>query len=513
MMTPKQAYMRAKDQFDQGHYRASSKLIEPLYRQHPHHPPIVALHVSALLKLQKPSQAIAIAGSSLRTINTPEHRTSLLISITDGLMQLNRFEEAIDQVNKEIENRPDDPQLIDLHAHLHAMTNQNEQAEKVSDQAWQRGVHKLAVATAYARSVIGTDRQRIARDRLIDSLKKPDDSLPTVRSSAYRLLGHLHNKLGDYDDAMMAYRQSNDLHPVQYDDSQIAEKCKLLRETWTPESFVGVPRPSVTGRSPVFIVGMPRSGSTLTEQILDAHPMVFGAGEIDVLNELFFDASPSKTKALCTPPAEYPPKSLQALADQYRQELDARVNDRLTDRSAIAITADKALGNFWYMGMIALAFPDAKIIHCTRDPRDTCLSCFFQGLSAAHSYAFDLASCGRYYRRYHEFVQQMTTVLADPRVAIPVLEMRYEETVADPEGQTRRMLDFVGLDFHEDCLKFYESGRVATTLSNDQVRRPIYNSSVRRHELYKDHLSELNEALADLVEPTVSQSTQEPGIQ
>jgi hypothetical protein len=171
----------------------------------------------------------------------------------------------------------------------------------------------------------------------------------------------------------------------------------------------------------------------------------------------------------------------------------------MANNPAVEVIVDKAPMNFWYMGMIALAFPDAKIIHCRREPRDNCLSCFFQALNPGHSYSFDLGNCGRFYRHYREITDHYTGVLNDDRVGVKVFENHYEDTVNDQVGKTRALLDFVGLEFDEACLNFHTSGRVALTLSNDQVRQPIYKSSTKRYERYADHIGPLVEGLGDVI--------------
>ncbi|MBL4592028.1 MAG: tetratricopeptide repeat protein, partial [Phycisphaerales bacterium] len=247
MMSPQEAYMLGKEKFVLGHYRAAMRMAEPLYRQHPHHPPIVALYVSILLRLQRPAEAVAIAKRSLRTVNLPVHRTSLLMSIADGLKQLNRFEEGIEFVNDELKAHPDDPYLIELHSHLYSMIDKNELSAPVSDEAWNRGLHHIAIATAYTRSVMDTDQLQTAVDRLDGSLQTADQGTEEasliMKSTGYTQLGHAYNKLKRYDDAMDAYRTGNQLHPNQYNDQDTHARAKSLLDAWTPESFVGVQRP------------------------------------------------------------------------------------------------------------------------------------------------------------------------------------------------------------------------------------------------------------------------------
>ena len=156
--------------------------------------------------------------------------------------------------------------------------------------------------------------------------------------------------------------------------------------------------------------------------------------------------------------------------------------------------------NYNYLGMIAAAFPDARIIHCQRDPRDNCLSCFFQLLNPGHAYSFNLESCGLYYRRYRQIVGHYTKLLASEPVNMTVFENDYEGMVADQEQRTRDLLEFIGLEFDPKCLDFHKTGRVVITLSNEQVRQPMYTTSTKRYERYAKHIGPLVEALGDVID-------------
>ncbi len=293
---------------------------------------------------------------------------------------------------------------------------------------------------------------------------------------------------------MQAFTNANKLVPAAYQDEAVEAQVQSAKRVWTADKFEGFERPATGTPRPVFIVGMPRSGTTLTEQILDAHPLCYGAGELGLISELFRQVAPDRERPFQFGPTDYDVKKIAELAKIYRRETLA-----MADNPSVEIITDKAPMNFWYLGLIALAFPDARIIHCTREPRDNCLSCFFQALNPGHSYSFDLESCGKFYRHYRELMTHYETLLSDDRVGVPMFENQYESTVSDQEAKTRSLLDFVGLDFDEACLKFHESGRVALTLSNDQVRQPMYSTSTKRYERYAGHIDALLEGLGDIV--------------
>ena len=233
---------------------------------------------------------------------------------------------------------------------------------------------------------------------------------------------------------------------------------------------------------PVFIIGMPRSGTTLVEQILASHPLVHGGGELPLIGELAGGLPPAGeglAEALS-------PSRLAALGAEYvrRAEALAPQAKRITD---------KMPGNFLFAGLIGLMLPDARFIHCIRDPLDTCLSCYETRFAKGNRFAYDQRELGLHYRGYERLMQHWRTVLPADRL----MEVRYEEVVADLDGQARRLVDFCGLDWDEACLQFHQTRREVWTASASQVRRPLYDSSVGRAQAYGAYLGPLIEALDD----------------
>jgi len=240
---------------------------------------------------------------------------------------------------------------------------------------------------------------------------------------------------------------------------------------------------------PVFIVGMPRSGTTLTEQILAAHPDVFGGGELetkDVFAQLSEEISPSRE--------EFPLSALK-LTRFGAEILGRRYTDDLrwrADRPVKRIT-NKMPHNFELLGLIALALPNAKIIHCRRNPVDTCLSCWTKNFNDAHGYNRSLEDLGRYYRGYVDLMDHWRQTLP-----VPILDVDYETYTTDFESTARKLVEFVGLEWNEKCLNFYEAERPVRTASSWQVRQPIYKTSVERWRNYMPHLQPLLDVLGPL---------------
>jgi hypothetical protein len=250
------------------------------------------------------------------------------------------------------------------------------------------------------------------------------------------------------------------------------------------ERLAELPRADNRSEQPVFIVGMPRSGTSLVEQILSCHRGVHAAGELRDVGKLVaslglrFQGEDDVLPGLDS-------GSLNAAAGRHLERLRGLGGNakRLTDKMPY---------NFLHLGLISLLFPRARVIHCLRDPIDTCLSCYFQNFATGNFFSFDLGNAGLYYRQYERLMAHWRTVLDKP-----ILEVRYEEHVAEPEKVCREMLDFLDLDWDPACLRFHESRRFTNTASRDQVRKPIYTSSSGRWQRYERHLGPLLEALAE----------------
>jgi len=233
---------------------------------------------------------------------------------------------------------------------------------------------------------------------------------------------------------------------------------------------------------PIFILGMPLSGTTLIEQILACHPKIFGAGELRDFDQV--------VKSVHGPDgAVLPyPEFLPAFQAEHLRRMGAQYVRLLRAHSADAphIT-NKMPSSFFYVGLVHLALPNARVIHSMRNPVDTCLSCFSKLFSGEQSYSYDLGELGRYYRKYLELMAHWRRVLPGGTM----LDVQYEDVVADVETQVRRILTYCGLEWDARCLEFYKHARPVKTASAMQVRRPIYTSSIGRWLPYKDQLMPL----------------------
>jgi tetratricopeptide (TPR) repeat protein len=312
---------------------------------------------------------------------------------------------------------------------------------------------------------------------------------PEARVALHFALGKAYDDLGDAARAFHHWVEGNagKRASIDYDETASLRVIERTAAVFTPELMRRQGGYGDASSVPVFIVGMPRSGSTLIEQILASHSKVFGAGEITDFNA----AATSLAEASGQLPAPFPELVADMTAAQFAS-VGAHYIDGVRARALTAerIT-DKTLGNFLFVGMIHLALPNARIIHARRDPIDSCLSCFSKLFAGAMSFSYDLAELGRYYRAYDLLMAHWRAVLP----AGVMLEVQYEDLVADFEPQAARILGYCGLEWEESCRRFHLTQRPVKTASSTQVRTPLYGAAVGRSQPYRAMMAPLLDAL------------------
>jgi tetratricopeptide (TPR) repeat protein len=320
-----------------------------------------------------------------------------------------------------------------------------------------------------------------ARERATDTSK--------IKLISYAL-GKIYNDCNNHDAAFANYEKANSL--VTSAEQNYKNFVQTVNET--KALFTGIKSRLSDGagnrsEAPVFIVGMPRSGTTLTEQILAAHPAIVGVGEQDAIRRILtnLDVREGRRDGHFAALERADATERAALGETY---LNSMRRFGAADRYV-----DKMPHNFMQVGFIRLIFPHARIVHCLRNPIDTCLSCFMSPLNDVHAYAKDLRTLGLYYREYHALM-----AFWRDDMGIEMFEMPYEETVADVENRARALVAFTGMPWDEKCLSFHQAESRVTTISKWQVRQPVYTSSVLRWKAYERHLGPLIEALGDLAQ-------------
>jgi tetratricopeptide (TPR) repeat protein len=486
---------------DLGHLREAVASFSRALRAAPQRPAYHHNLGNALLDLGRLEEAADCYRRALAL--QPEHagaaRTLAMV-----LRRLGRPEEAESHCRAALAVEPDSAETLAFLGELRADRGDFTAAQALFRQAI---AHDPEAPTAWFgiashRKMSAADSDwRAATERLA---AKP---LPLRHAIGLRYArGKYFDDIGEYDAAFAEYRQANELskrYGARYDAARLAARVEdLIARPVAPRRIATESARSATVEPAVFVLGMPRSGTSLTEQILASHPAVFGAGELT-----YWDMASARCEAPAVA-AGGAPGGAVTVADSAptasREELLARLAAGFRERlAALAPDAlrviDKMPANFMNVGLIHAALPHARFLHMQRHPADTCLSIYFQYFANSHPYAHDLATLAHYYVQYGRLVAHWRRVLP----AANWLDVSYEGLVADQEGWTRRMLDFLDLPWDPRCLDFQRTDRVVTTTSKWQVRQKIHGASSGRWRHYERHLGPLRE-LMELAQPTAT---------
>lgn len=335
-------------------------------------------------------------------------------------------------------------------------------------------VRAANVAAAVAPT-IGKSEEAIAH--LEQLVARP--GIPFAEYRALRFtLANLCDKAKQHDRAFEHAIIANKMKNARHDDDSLLVQINRLKAVYSATGTASLPRSGIRSELPIFIVGMPRSGTSLLEQILSCHSKVHARGE----------TSDIPTIAETIP---YYPDGVRSLTQEKLDTMAGLHIKRITEMApnATRIT-DKLPGNFLMLGIISQLFPGARILNCRRDPRDVCLSNFMTDFGAGHEHAYNLESLARTCKAYQELMEHWRQVLP-----VPILDVRYEEITVDPRTQIKNILEFCGLDWEESCLNFHQSKRQVITASYDQVRQPLHNKSVARWKNYARHLEPVSRIL------------------
>jgi tetratricopeptide (TPR) repeat protein len=380
-----------------------------------------------------------------------------------------------------VELNPAEPEFALTRAVIFVSSERSGEAWDALGPALRSAITADRAAAIYARLAPVLNREAQAALIVAEALVRPAQRAEFRRQLHFAAAG-LFDRLGRYDDAFAQATAAHQIASKRYDPMTRARDFELRIGHWTASKVARLARATHGSSRPVFIVGMPRSGTSLVEQILGCHPQVYPAGELDAMNRT--------ARALDASGPPYP-QSLEALTSQAADRI-ANVYIEYIGRlnSTARYVTDKMPLNFIYLDLIAVLFPDCHVIHCTRDPLDTCLSCYMTEFETPYDFAEELRNLGLFYASYQHLMKHWRSALP-----LRMLQLNYEDVVADLESQTRRILEFLGLSWDERCLRFHESDRVVNTASREQVKRPIYASSVGRWRHYEQHLGPLREAL------------------
>lgn len=415
---------------------------------------------------------------------SPDHRSNLAYC----LLSIGEIEEARNEAREALAIKSAHPFALRTLAETFRISGDAQGAYDTIAPAMTSARHDALMHIYFARLASGVGRHEEAASvlRAVDSAARLPDP---VRSALHFELGTVLDKLKRYDDAWASFDLANRLTPNTYNLTALSAHIDSLIRVWTPERVAAMPRAARSSQLPIYIIGMPRSGSSLLEQVLSGCTEIAPGGErADI---------PLAARDLIYPEgglhadAERMIQRIQGVRQGSLDRLAAQIvrNMSKADPSAERVT-DKHLLNFLYVPVIRMLFPDAPIIHTRRDPLDTCLSCYFQNFTTGMEFTNDLPTLAGYYNQYARLMRHWETVFPGA-----MLELNYEELVDDLERQARRVLEAIGLAWNDACLRFHERRNAVSTMSAEQVRRPIYTSSVKRWTNYERHIAALRTAL------------------
>jgi tetratricopeptide (TPR) repeat protein len=403
------------------------------------------------------------------------------------------FEQAIQTYSELLKKIPDDSGVLMMQGHAYKTLGNTKQAilayQKASTSHYNFGDAFWSLANL---KIYSFSSEEIIQMQTLEQAQK------TTFEDRFHLsfaLGKAFEDMYNYDQAFIYYERGNSLKKQQlgYQSEQIESECRVQIEVCNTALFEQHARPNNDkeySAQPIFIVGMPRAGSTLLEQILSSHSLIDGTMELPNIMSLSHRLN---GRGGINRPKRYPKVLEELSVEQLNKFGNDYIEDTQVYRQGAPYFIDKMPNNFRHLGLINLIFPHAKIIDARREPMACCFSVFKQLFAEGQEFSYSLEDTALYYKSYVELMEHWNKVLPNK-----ILCVQYEEVVTDLETQVCKLLDFCGLPFEEKCLSFHQTKRSVRTASAEQVRRPIYQSGMLQWKNFESHLQPLNALLANL---------------
>lgn len=393
-----------------------------------------------------------------------------------------RLEDAYLACSHVLESIPDDEPARALQIEIRRRQGRYDEAITLLEPLVNAGIKHPQIAETFIRLCNRMNRCEEAIDISRDVCQSTGHARQDLMC-LYFATGHTLDRLGRFDEAFAHFEEANQLRNKNHDITGVKRFIDACIDAHSSDPVPMFSQYDSTSPRLIFIIGMPRSGTTLAEQILSSHPDVFGAGELGAMPDIRDSIARLTGGSLKYPRCmgELDAAQLDMLRKEYIARLPAVSH-------GVPVVTDKHLGNSLSVGLIRTLFPDATFVHCIRDPLDACLSCYMNNFSVL-PYSYDLTSLGQTWREHQRLMQHWQNI------SIPMMTLSYEALVADQERVSRQLVEYCGLVWDEACLKFHENDRKVLTVSFDQVNQPMYNSSVGRWKNYETHLGPLVNAL------------------
>lgn len=435
----------------------------------------------ALLELGNGHEAIKYSEKAVQL-----NQNSISAHILNGSIQssLGQYELALQSYQKATALSPNMLDAIAGEADALIKLGDSNQAYDMVLKYINDGKDNPALATVFAATTRVVGKEDHAIDVLEKNLNKAGIN-HVQRRQLHFAAGELYDRINQYDKAFYHYKAGNALMQRSYNAENDQQAFEKITQVFTKQELQRMSNARQIDITPIFIVGMPRSGTSLLEKILSCHAAIHPGGELPFLPEIV-KSMPDQLNT------NIPfPECIKLIDNTTVNRFSSEYFDKL--RSMISnekFVTDKLPHNYILLGLIEKLFPHARIIHCVRDPLDTCLSNYFQDFSSTINYTNDLDNIATHYMLYAKLMNHWKNTLT-----LPIFEFSYESLINNQKKATRDVLDYCGLDWDPECLSFYESKYITRTASNDQVKQPIHKKSIGRWRNYEKHLMPLTKKL------------------
>lgn len=489
-MTLEQAYALAAEHFVAGRLQESEQICATILQTFPDH--VESLNLTGAIA-QKVGRHDIAAARFRQAIIQDDQQAGFHLHLGLSLHRLGRTDEAVAAVQAGLRLEPENPHLLQFQKTLQGRTHLNRASLLIDRGRIAEGIASLEKAlaadpTLYEAHFNLANARRCTHTDQVRPMETLLDAAPTAgKIHLHFALGKAMADLARDPEAFRHYREGNRLKRAEITFDIDREEATLARfcDLFDPAFFATRAGWGFDGGAPLFIVSMPRTGSTLIEQVLASHPEIHGAGEVPFVKEALLDGLG------VTDLGEVP--RLAADLDRERSAAMGRAYMAALEASGKGLGVDKTLANFWLIGPLRLMLPKARFIHAVRTPEDAALSIYRQNFREGNAFAYDLTELGRYYRLQAAMMDHWSALF--PGAILPV---SYEQLTADLARETRRMLGFLGLAWDDRCLEFHKTERPVLTASATQVRQPLYRTSVGGWRRFEAELQPLIEALGDL---------------
>ncbi len=458
------------------HYREAVK----------HRPDIAQFHDNLGIALSTSGNPDAALDCHKKALQLDPNIPEVHYNLANALRDKADFQSALTHYREAIRLRPGFIEAACGEFHVLMQQDDQDSALKCIEPYVNLRSKHSGVAVAFSHLAQNREQKSRSIDELKSILEQGSTSADEIRKIRFRL-GDLCDEAQLYDEAFDHYRQGNALKGQPYDRAAYQHYIDQIVATLNSNSFSDLPQADNSSELPVFIVGMPRVGKTLAEQILSSHPQITGAGELSDIEQIsrYIEKQTGKPYPLSLECINQ--SQLSALAAEY---LAKRQQEMLPGTLRVVDTMPR---NIHYLGLIFKLFPKARVIHCLRDQVDTCLECYFKDFRWLYPFAYDLEDLGSHYSNYRRLAKHWQ------KTGLPVLELEYEDLVQKPEETSRLLVDYLGLEWDPQCLQFHIDGNSRTT-GNQEFFEPIHSHAVGRWHNYRQHLQPLLGALEGVVE-------------